>query len=90
MLVLVTKSPKLTIKRTKKFAQTTCSKIISGNWTCDEGKFTCGNGHPRCISQTRTCNELSDCSDGSDETAALCGECHIISNVNLGCNTGTI
>ena len=49
--------------------------IFKANWTCDAGKFTCGNGHPRCISQARSCNKLRDCSDGSDENAALCGKC---------------
>ena len=49
--------------------------IIQATWECDEDKFTCGKGYPRCISQTRMCNKLIDCSDGSDENATRCGEC---------------
>ena len=46
----------------------------SGNWTCEEEKFTCGHGSPRCISSAQKCNQYEDCSDGSDETATLCGK----------------
>ena len=52
--------------------------FFKANWTCDADKFYCGGENPRCISQARTCNKLRDCSDGSDETAALCGECLLV------------
>ena len=48
--------------------------IVSATWDCDDEKFTCGIGLPRCILQTRTCNNLIDCSDGKDEDAELCGK----------------
>ena len=50
--------------------------IFVEKWKCEEDKFLCGIGQPRCISQTRKCNKLNDCSDGSDEFASICSECH--------------
>ena len=52
-------------------------EIGTATWECNQDKFTCGIGHPRCIPKAGTCNKLIDCSDESDEAAALCGECHI-------------
>lgn len=40
----------------------------SGN--CSEDQFQCANGE--CIFEDRVCNGKRDCSDGSEETVAIC------------------
>ena len=52
-------------------------RCTKGNWTCEAGRFDCGNTDPKCISKTQICNEYADCSDGSDEASQLCGQLQV-------------
>ena len=42
--------------------------INAATWTCPEGSFKCLDGAPMCIPQTRLCDKVIHCQDGSDES----------------------
>ena len=47
------------------------------NWKCNRDNwdmFNCGQGIPKCITNSQKCNGYKDCTDGRDEISELCGE----------------
>ena len=41
--------------------------INTETWNCPEESFKCLHGTPKCIPQTRLCDKIIHCQDGSDE-----------------------
>ena len=47
---------------------------ILGYGRCNNTKFDCDHGMPKCIPQKWVCDGEEECKDGKDETTAACGE----------------
>ena len=51
-----------------------CCLQFSENVTCKAGYFPCAEGSQKCIESWWVCDGDAECSDGSDESPALCGK----------------
>ena len=48
--------------------------VLPSLFTCDENEFQCDDqGDHLCLTYDRTCDNIPDCIDGSDEDTQYCG-----------------
>lgn len=49
-----------------------CFVVLASAVNCTMDQFSC-NGGSKCIPNTKKCDGVQDCQDGSDESSSFCG-----------------